>query len=358
MARGDYRHVCSRARVAIEPPGPPVPGGSFERLWEAIQYFEHSDPRIVVAHFHPDDPLRGRIVLLEIRVLGLRYLCPVRIAAARSHSNPTRTLRAIALDTLEGHLERGREWFFLRKDHETGEIRFRVQAAWRAGDFPNAWSHAGFLLLAPKYQRAWHRLTHLRLRRIAAGLAPRAEVVGPIFHAEEPMPAEPIRFYSGRIPPRELDVEREEEEMQSGRFFDPLFLGAFSGIRSLTGPAVAVRQLDGSERRHRALRRLLTMLAANEFLVDKLPGIPPRTHPLSLAARAISGAFVASVGEGSKKARLVRGLLGSAGAVASAHLFTALRMRALRRSRLFGHALALAEDALVLLARRRLAPEK
>jgi len=355
MARGAYRHVCSRARVAMEPPGPPVPGGTFERLWEAIQRFEHSDPRIVVAHFRRDEPLRGRIVLLEIRVLGLRYLCPVRIAAVRSHANPTRTLRAIALDTLEGHLERGREWFFLRKDHETGEIRFRVQAAWRTGDFPNAWSHAGFLVLAPRYQRAWHRLTHLRLRRIAAGLAPHVEAFGPIFHADEPMPAEPIRFYSGRIPPRELDVEREEEGMHAGRYIEPLLLGAYSGIRSLTGPAVAVRHLDGSERRHRALRGLLSVLAANEFLVDKLPGIPPRTHPLSLAARAISGAFVASVGEGSGRARSLRGLLGAAGAVASAHLFTALRIRALRRSRLFGHALALAEDGLVLLARRRLA---
>ena len=29
---------------------------------------------------------------------------------------------------------------------------------------PNVWSRVGFNLLAPRYQRAWHRLAHLRLR--------------------------------------------------------------------------------------------------------------------------------------------------------------------------------------------------
>lgn len=353
MARQGFRHVCSRARITFEPPGPP--GKAFERCWEAVLGFEHSDPRIVVAHFRPQDPLRGRIVLLELKVLGLRYLCPVRIAAVRSHSDGQRTLRATAIDTLQGHLERGREWFFLRKDHATGEVRFRLQAAWRTGDFPNAWSHVGFLLLGPRYQRAWHRLAHVRLRRIASGLERHEESGGPMVEGGSFMPAEPIRFYAGRRPPRGLDLEREEEEeLRSTTLIEPVVLGAYSGIRSMAGPALAVRGLAQKGGRYRRLSRALAALAANELIVDKLPGIPPRTHPFSLAARAISGAFVASVGGRARGHRPLRGLLGAAAAVASAYGFTKLRSTAILRSKPLGYAFALAEDALAFLVQGRI----
>lgn len=338
-----FRHVCSRSRIVGEPPGAPLPDGPFENLWEAIRRFEHSDPRIVQAHIRPG----GRIVLLELKVLGLRFLCPARIVGVRSHANEERSLRAMAIDTLEGHLERGREWFFLRKDHASGEVRFRAQAAWCPGDFPNAWSHLGFLLLAPRYQRAWHRLIHLRLRRIASA--------GKAHRGEAEMPEPPIRFYAGAVPPASLDLEREEEEMHVGRSFEktfePLVLGAVSGIRSMAGPAFAARRFGS----RRGLARALTFLAANEFFVDKLPGIPPRTHPLSLAARAVSGALVASVGPGNRRERIVRGILGAGSAVATAFAFTRLRGVALRRSKTFGTLVALGEDALVILAQRRIA---
>lgn len=334
LFRGRYHHVCSQACVAREPPG--APGRIYERLWEAVCRFEHSDPRIVVAHFHPDEPVRGRTLLLEVHVLGLRYLCPARIVASRAHSDGARTLRAIAIDTLDGHLERGREWFLLCKDHSTGEIRFRLQAAWRPGDFPNAWSHAGFLALAPRYQRAWHRLAHLRLRRLAAGLAPHVGDGGPIFSARIEMPAEPVVFYAGRKPPRDVHLEGEEEEMRG--IVEPLLLGMASGLRSLAGPAAAMhgRKVAG---------RVFAALAAAEMVADKLPGIPPRTRLLPLAARAVSGALAASAGiEGG---RMVRGILGAASAVASAGMATALRLRAHRLSPLFGFALGAAEDLVV-----------
>lgn len=379
MAREGFRHVCSRARITVEPPGPP--GQKFERLWEAIQRFEHSDPRIVVPHFRPQDRLRGRIVLLELRVLGLRYLCPVRIAAVRSHANEVRTLRAIAIDTLEGHLERGREWFFLRKEHATGEVRFRLQAAWSTGDFPNGWSHFGFLVLAPRYQRAWHRLAHLRLRRIAAGLEPQSErkrpssilrvvetpaarwtkggAAGGASSAEgEVMPKESIRFYTGKKRPRGLGIEREEQEMmKTAKILEPIFLGAYSGIRSMAGPALALRSLERRGKPpHRVLARALSALAANEFLLDKLPVVPPRTHPFALAARAVSGAFVASVASEDSRPRALPGILGAASAVASAFVFTRLRTRVIQVSKVAGYAFALTEDALAYFAQRRMMP--
>jgi len=165
----------SEAPIAREAPGPPVAGGAFERAKQAIVRYEFSDPRIVTAHLDPTTPLLGRRMLLEIKVLGLRYLCGVVVGAVREVEPEGRTVFGFRYETLEGHIESGFEWFLLTKDHETGEVWFRIQATWREGQLPNWWSRLGFRLLVRRYQRAWHRLAYVRLREIVgagAGLAP------------------------------------------------------------------------------------------------------------------------------------------------------------------------------------------
>jgi uncharacterized protein (UPF0548 family) len=165
-----WRRYYSEAMIGLEPPGPPVPGGPFERAWEAIQRYAFSDPGIVTGHFDKEDGLEGRTMLLEIKVLGLHYLCPVRVGAVRQvglDAGLGETVRGYRYDTLHGHLESGSEWFLLTKKEKSGEVWFRIQASWRPGqasDFPNFWSRIGFSLLAQRYQLAWHRLAYLRLR--------------------------------------------------------------------------------------------------------------------------------------------------------------------------------------------------
>src|SRR5947209_3103441 len=55
-----WRSYYSEVTVGSEEPGPPVDGGAFERIKAAVAYYEFTDPRIVIAHFNPDDPLLGR----------------------------------------------------------------------------------------------------------------------------------------------------------------------------------------------------------------------------------------------------------------------------------------------------------
>ncbi|HEX6939560.1 MAG TPA: DUF1990 family protein [Longimicrobiales bacterium] len=164
----------SEAPIGRGEPGPPAPGDVFERAKAAIVDYAFSDPRIVTAHFDPAAPLLGRRMLLEIRVLGLRYLCGVVVGAVRSLSPAGRTVFGFRYETLHGHIESGFEWFLLTADHEAGETWFRIQATWRPGQLPNWWSRVGFRLLARRFQRAWHRLAYVRLRQIvgAKGLAP------------------------------------------------------------------------------------------------------------------------------------------------------------------------------------------
>ena len=160
-----WNHYRSEAVVAREPPGEPLPDGPFQRARIAIENYEFSDPSIVEAHFDPRDPLEGRYVLVEIKVLGLHYLCGVKVEEVReTAATDGTTVFGFRYDTVGDHIEQGSERFLLTKEHATGDIRFRVDARWRPGQFPNWWSRVGFMLLSPRYHRIWH---HTAQRRIA-----------------------------------------------------------------------------------------------------------------------------------------------------------------------------------------------
>lgn len=161
-----WRIWGSRAVVAGEPPGPPLTDGPFQRGCVALANYRFSDPSIVVSHFDRESRLHGRYMLLELRVLGLRYLCGVVVAGTRSEQEQDRTVFGFRYDTLRGHVEAGAETFLLVKDHATGEIRFHVDARWREGEFPNWWSRLGFKLVAGHYQRRWHVQAHRRLHAL------------------------------------------------------------------------------------------------------------------------------------------------------------------------------------------------
>lgn len=358
--RTGWNIVKSRALIACEEAGPP--GRTFEQLWYALGRFHHSDPRIVLAHFREGVPLLDRYQLLELHSIGLRYLCPVMIGDTREEQFETATLRGFCLDTLDGHIERGREWFLLDKDHRTGEVRFRIEAIWRPGDFPNEWSRIGFGLVGRRYQRAWHRLCHLRLRRIAAGLHP-DENVGPsgLVHEGPPMPSEPVQFYAQRgIGRLGVDVEQEREDMRKDRLWRAAGLGALSGVRSVGAPAVLTRTLEGrgkdviSGRKLPRLAPVLGVFGVIEALADKLPFIPPRTQIPSVIARAASGAFMGAAAARKREPKLAPALLGAVAATAGTYLAYYLRRFASQRSKALGYAAAVGEDALVLWSGSRL----
>lgn len=164
----------SRSRIARGAPGAPEDPGPFERGRVVLERYAFSDPSIVEAHFDPDAPLDGRHMLLELKVLGLRYLCGVVVGAVRDERTATRSVFGYRYDTLEGHIEAGSEWFLLEKDHEDGEVTFRIDATWRIGEFPNWWSRIGFALLGPRSQRKWHVRAHRRMAALATGAEPSA----------------------------------------------------------------------------------------------------------------------------------------------------------------------------------------
>ena len=157
----------SHDEIGTEPEGPPVPDGIFARAKQAIINYDFSDPSIVTGHFDPATPVVGRNMLLEIKVLGFRFLNGVRVHSVRDEYEHDTTYFGFRYDTLEGHIEQGFEWFLLTKDHATGGIHFKIEAHWRLGDFPNLWSKVGFKLIGEHYRTLWRHRAPERLRRIA-----------------------------------------------------------------------------------------------------------------------------------------------------------------------------------------------
>jgi uncharacterized membrane protein/uncharacterized protein (UPF0548 family) len=360
--QGWNRHA-SRAVVAHEPPGTPVPGGAFHRAVALIERFAFSDPRIVRGWFDSEVALSGRRMLVEVRVLGLRYLNAVVVGATRDETNERRTVRGYRYDTLEGHIERGFEWFLVTKDHQTGEVTFTIRAAWQRGELPNLWSRIGFDLLARRYQRAWHRLAHLRLRRMlgSTGLEPLPRADRLVRDGWVPLiAASPV---AAAAPPPEVMAEEREEMSRREDEVVMAMAGAFGlgivcGARSMLAPALLSQPFaatsgplagDGLAARALASPRatmLLPLAAVGELVADKLPWMPSRTDPPALLGRIGSGALVGAA-TAAREHRTAAALAGAAGALAGTYGWYHLRRAATARG-VPAWLAAVAEDALAV----------
>jgi uncharacterized protein (UPF0548 family) len=154
----------SDSALGFEVAGPPAEDGLFERAMQGITRYVFSDPRIVQAYFNPALPLPGRNMLLELKVFPFHFLAGVRVHEVQRESDDRRTIFGFRYDTLEGHIERGAEWFVLTKDHSTGEVRFRIEARWRLGDLPAWWMRLGFTLFGEPIRTMWRNRASRRLR--------------------------------------------------------------------------------------------------------------------------------------------------------------------------------------------------
>jgi uncharacterized membrane protein len=136
-------------------------------------------------------------------------------------------------------------------------------------------------------------------------------------------------------------------------------IGAVSGLRSMSGPAVVAQ----AARSHRIdLRgtplawlgsghalRTSALLAVGELVVDKLPSTPDRLNPASLIVRTLSGAlcgYAICGRESSKLEKWGSALVGATAALAASWAGSSFR----RNTKLPKIAAALAEDAVAMAA--------
>lgn len=139
-----------------------------------------------------------------------------------------------------------------------------------------------------------------------------------------------------------------------------LGLGAISGLRLLSGPALLSRaaakgnlSLEGTALSFLGsplISKTLLVMALGELVGDKIPATPSRTALPPLLGRATSGALVGAALFASDGSHAATGAaVGSSAAVASAFAGECLRALAGEKTRLPDPVVALAEDAVVLL---------
>jgi uncharacterized protein (UPF0548 family) len=113
-----------------EPPGPPVPGGSWEVAQGLMRGYEFADPSIVRAVYYPERPLEERDMLLEVRFYGLRFRFGVRVGGVVDETREIdgRPVRVWGWNyrTLQGHLEMGQMDYEVWKWLDTGDVEFHT----------------------------------------------------------------------------------------------------------------------------------------------------------------------------------------------------------------------------------------
>ncbi|WP_330456005.1 DUF1990 domain-containing protein [Streptomyces sp. NBC_00820] len=151
--------------LPAEGPGPPAPGGTWERACRLVRDYEFSPPRIVRAVYDPEAPLLGRDMLLEARFHGLRFYCGVRVTEVVDRIRGDVRVWGWAYETLEGHLERGRVTYEVVKHCDTGEVRFVVSCYSQGAPTLGRVTRFGWQLFGRRTQLRFYRECIARLRR-------------------------------------------------------------------------------------------------------------------------------------------------------------------------------------------------
>jgi uncharacterized protein (UPF0548 family) len=161
-------HVDSHRQVLpSEPPGPPVPGGSWQVARRLVRDYEFADPRIVRAVYLPATPLEGRDMLLVGRFFGLRFPLGVRICGVvdeeRTVDGRPARIWGWHYRTLQGHLEAGQMDFEVWKWTDTGAVEFRMRRFLRTAPIRNpvvwvGWRLFGRWMQAKFIRRAARRM--------------------------------------------------------------------------------------------------------------------------------------------------------------------------------------------------------
>jgi len=136
-------------------------------------------------------------------------------------------------------------------------------------------------------------------------------------------------------------------------------IGAISGLRSLTAPAVVAWaahhgwiDLNNTPLRFMsstAALAIFTVLALAELIADKLPSTPSRTAPPGLIARIVLGALCgAAVALSGAQSLAIGGVLGAAGGIAGAFGGYQARTRLVKSLHVPDFVIAILEDALAI----------
>jgi uncharacterized protein (UPF0548 family) len=176
IAEQHWHHDDRRQALPGEPPGDPVPGGTFERATALMRDYAFAEGSAVRAIFEQDAPLEGRDMMLVGRFLGLDFRLGVRVFEVvderRTEEDRPVQVWGWSYRTLHGHLERGQMSYEVRKWLDSGAVEFRIAAVSHRAKVGNPLVRIGFALLGRREQLKFYDHTcEVMARKTAAGMA-------------------------------------------------------------------------------------------------------------------------------------------------------------------------------------------
>jgi hypothetical protein len=166
--------------LPAEPPGDPIPDGSWAIARRLMREYAFADPTIIRATYDPQRSLEERTMLLEARFHGLRFHIGVRVSEVvdETRDEDGRLVRVWGWSyrTLQGHLEAGEMGYEAWKWLDTGEVEFRIHRIVRSAGGGNPVVRLGFRVFGRREQvrfarRAEERMAALVEAELEAGAA-------------------------------------------------------------------------------------------------------------------------------------------------------------------------------------------
>ena len=159
-----------RRALPREPPGEPVPGGSWETARRIARNYDFAEPSIVEGVFDRDEPLEDRTMLLVLNFRSVRVHVGVRVGDVYDEERELdgRAGRVFGWNyrTLAGHVEKGQMDWQVWKFPESGEVLFRIHSFSRPAGGGNLLVRAGFRLFGRREQLRFLRMTAERMARL------------------------------------------------------------------------------------------------------------------------------------------------------------------------------------------------
>jgi uncharacterized protein (UPF0548 family) len=159
-----------RRALPPEPPGDPLPGGSWDTARQIARDYDFADPSIVQGIFDRGEPLEGRTMLLVLHFYVVRIQVGVRVGDVYDEDreldgHPGRVF-GWNYRTLEGHVEKGQMDWQVWKFPDSGAVRFRISSFSRPARGGNPLVRIGFRLIGRRQQLRFLRLAAERMARL------------------------------------------------------------------------------------------------------------------------------------------------------------------------------------------------
>jgi uncharacterized protein (UPF0548 family) len=176
----DWHFDTHRTLLGVERPGPPEPGGCWERARRLVEDYEFCPPNIVQAAYDPATPMQGRDMLLQGRFYAVHFYFGVRVTSVLDeHRDNGDRVWSWSYETLQGHLESGRMTYQVTKCHDSGRVEFVTTGYSRRSPDLGRVERLGWRLFGRWMQARFYRGCGDRMRRHLGDGGPRSAAAGP-----------------------------------------------------------------------------------------------------------------------------------------------------------------------------------